>query len=84
MNFPNRSRSFNPERMSITFWGSDRTLEVTFEVDQSVFMLIDSEATTEDDYLHVFDANRQLIEAAAVRAYEANTDTFYILNKDDL
>ena len=80
--FPNPGRSYNPDRQSITFWASDRTLEVTFEIDHSALAMIDCNSKTEDEYLSTFDYHRPLIEAAAIRTYKAHPDFFYILNKD--
>jgi len=82
LNFPNASRSYNPVHQSITFWASDRALEITFELDHSALALINASSQTEQEYLQSFDANRKLIEAAALRAYKLDAASFHILTKD--
>jgi len=82
LNFPNSSRSFNPVRRSITFWASDRALEITFELDHSALNKLNGKAQTEEEYLQAFDANRKLIEEAAGRAYKKDTVNFRILTKN--
>ena len=82
LNFPNASRSYNPVLQSITFWASDRALEITFELDHSALALINASAQTEQEYLQSFDHNRKLIEAAALRAYKLDAASFHILTKD--
>jgi hypothetical protein len=82
LNFPNASRSFNPDRQSVTFWASDRALEFTFELDHSALSLINAKAQSEQEYLQSFDDNRKLIEAAALRAYKLDAASFRILTKD--
>ena len=82
LNLPNTSRSYNPAHRSITFWASDRALEVTFEVDNSALAMMNPNARTEEDFLEAFDNNRKRIEDAAERAYKMNTLSFHILTKD--
>jgi len=82
LNFPNASRSYNPVHQSITFWASDRALEITFELDQSALNKLNGKAQTEEECLKVFDDNRKLIEEAAERAYKKDTVSFHILTKD--
>ena len=82
LNFPNASRNYNPVLQGITFWASDRALEITFELDHSALALINASAQTEQEYLQAFDHNRKLIEAAALRAYKLDAASFHILTKD--
>jgi len=81
LSFPNASRSFNPDRQSIQFWASDRTLEISFELDHSALTLMNAEAKSEAEYLMTFDSHRALIEAAALKAYQLDAGSFHMLDK---
>ncbi len=38
LRFPNNSRNYNAAKNTVTFWGSDRALELTFVVDRMVLI----------------------------------------------
>jgi hypothetical protein len=70
LNFPNPSRSYDPERHRIRFWGHDSALEVSFFLDENaIFALYPTTANTEAAILAAFDKARELIFAAAARIY---------------
>lgn len=83
LHYPNASRSFDPDKRHITFWGSDRALELTFVIDDSALQKIGGTLSTEADFLATFDANRSLIEAAGAKAYERDNQHFHVLSASD-
>lgn len=80
IHYPNPSRSFDPDKRHITFWGSDRALELTFVIDDTALEKLAGTLTTEPEFLAAFDANRSLIEAAGTKAYERDSQHFHILS----
>jgi hypothetical protein len=72
LNFPNPSRSFDPDWRRIRFWGHDNAMEVRFflEVD-AIFALFPETTNTETGILAAFDAARERIFAVAAKVYES-------------
>ncbi|HUI21877.1 MAG TPA: DUF1488 domain-containing protein [Methylocella sp.] len=70
LHFPNESRSYNPVRHCVSFWGHDSTFEVSFYLDEEALIKISPYAGRDEaSLLHVFDVNRARIQDAASAAY---------------
>ncbi|MET0221318.1 MAG: DUF1488 domain-containing protein [Tardiphaga sp.] len=68
--FPNHSRSYDHTRRAVRFWGYDSAIEASFFIDEGALKRIQPNANaSEAGFLNVFDANRDLICAAAARVY---------------
>jgi hypothetical protein len=84
VNFPNISRSYDPTRGMVRFWGYDRSMEISF------FVAVDALKRTAPDlrpdetgYLRVFDLNRELIYAAAAKVYARGRRGSYDIQASD-
>jgi hypothetical protein len=85
LNFPNRSRSYNPEKGRIQFWGYDSTMEISFFLEADALARISPTAALDEaGSLGVFDANRARIETAASKVYSRNSKSSYTLTASDL
>ncbi len=84
LSFPNLSRSYDPDRHRIRFWGHDSAMEVPFFLEENaLFVLYPKTKTTEAAILEAFDAARELICAVATRAYRPREHrSFYTLAAD--
>jgi hypothetical protein len=70
LNFPNPIRVFDAGRSCVSFWGSDASLEVSFQVEFDALRKISlGSGDAEAQMLRVFDANREVILQAARAAY---------------
>jgi len=70
LNFPNRSRVFDPSRRAVRFWGHDSAMECSFFVTEDALKQIQPSARFDEvSLLGAFDANRDLIYAAAAKVY---------------
>jgi Protein of unknown function (DUF1488) len=70
LSFPNQSRSYDPTRHAVRFWGHDSAMEASFFVNDEALKKI--EPNTQPDeagFLNVFDTNRNLIYAVAAKVY---------------
>jgi hypothetical protein len=68
--FPNHSRSYDPTRRAVRFWGHDSAIEASFFINEEALMRIEPGAhADESGFLTAFDSNRDLICAAAARLY---------------
>ena len=75
LNFPNPSRSYDPDRHRIRFWGHDSAMEASFFVTEDALKQIQPAARfDEDSLLGAFDANRDLIYATAAKRCGGNYD----------
>jgi hypothetical protein len=84
LNFPNRSRSYDPGREAIRFWGHDSALEVAFLLERdALFHIAGNAPKNEASFLHAFDANRESILAVARKAYTRPGNGFYVLVASD-
>jgi hypothetical protein len=80
IDFPNHSRSYDPTRRAVRFWGSDSAIEVSFFVDEDALTRIQPEASLDESgFLSAFDANRDLICAAAAKVYVRGSKGSYDL-----
>ena len=72
LNFPNHSRSFDPRRRRVRFWGHDNALELTFFIEEDALRALDPDmaaAASEAEFLASFDCARPRIHEVAERAY---------------
>jgi hypothetical protein len=70
IDFPNHSRSYDPTRRAVRFWGHDSAMEASFFIDEDALMRIQPDThLDESGFLSAFDSNRDLICAAAARVY---------------
>jgi hypothetical protein len=80
LNFPNRSRFFDPTRRAVRFWGYDSAMEWSFFVTEDALKLLQPGVEcNEAGLLFAFDAHRAAIHAAAMRAYERKRKGSYEL-----
>ena len=80
LNFPNRSRVFDPTRRAVRFWGHDSAMEWSFFVTEDALNLLQPGVEcNEVGLLLAFDTHRAAIHAAAMRAYERKRKGSYEL-----
>lgn len=84
LNFPNPSRSYDPDRHRIRFWGHDRAMEVPFFLEEkAIFVLYPRTTNTEAGILAAFDLARERIFAVASKVYApGHYRSFYTLTGD--
>ena len=85
LNFPNPSRSYDPEHRRIRFWGHDDAMEVPFFLEEDVlFKLYPRTRNAESAMLESFDLARPRIFEAASKAYRpGQRRSFYVLTTSD-
>ena len=84
LSFPNLSRSYDPSRRSVSFWGHDDWTEITFDVGEDALQRVDPQPHPDEQAsLQAFDANRAQIERAAWNAYAKHRLTFLRLKAAD-
>jgi hypothetical protein len=86
LSFPNRSRSYDPDRRRIRFWGHDLSNEVPFFLDEAaVFRLLPRTVNDEAGILAGFDSVLDRIIAVATRIYGSGSARrhFYVLEARD-
>ena len=81
LSFPNPSRTYDAPRRRIRFWGYDRSMEVTFFVEEDVVLKLCPKAlNAEAGLLAAFDTVRERIYSVAKRMYAPNSRrAFYVL-----
>jgi hypothetical protein len=80
LNFPNRSRSYDATRRAVRFWGYDNVTERAFVVtEEALRRFRPSARPDESGLLSTFDANLDLIHAAAAKAYSKERKGSYAL-----
>lgn len=80
LNFPNPVRRFDPGRSCVSFWGSDASLEVTFQIDfDALRKLSPDTGDVEAEMLRIFDSNREKIQDAARTAYSRHRTSYHRL-----
>lgn len=68
--FPNHSRSYDRTRHAVRFWGHDSAIEASFFITEDALRRIQPDSRRDEaGFLKAFDANRDLICAAAARVY---------------
>jgi hypothetical protein len=84
LNFPNRSRSYDATRHAVRFWGHDSAMEASFFVTEDALKQIEPSARFDEvGLLGAFDANRDLIYAAAAKVYARGRKGSYELISTD-
>lgn len=80
LNFPNRSRIFDPTRRAIRFWGHDSAMEWSFFATEEALKRLQPEMERDEaSLLLAFDANRAAIHAAAIKVYKRGRKGSYEL-----
>jgi hypothetical protein len=80
LNFPNRSRSYDATRHAVRFWGHDSVIECTFLMTEEALKRVWPAAQLDESgLLSAFDANRDLIYAAAAKVYAKGRKGLYSL-----
>jgi Protein of unknown function (DUF1488) len=70
IDFPNHSRSYDPTRRAVRFWGYDSAIEASFFINEDALKRIQPDARLDESgFLNAFDSNRGLICAAAAKVY---------------
>lgn len=84
LSFPNASRSYDPTRRCVSFWGHDATFEIAFHVDADALRRISPQLTFDESaLLQVFDGNRDRIERVAGTAYARRRQNHHTLSASD-
>ena len=84
LNFPNRSRVFDPTRRAVRFWGHDSAMEWSFFVTEDALKRLQPNMErNEASLLLAFDAHRAAIQAAAIKAYKRERKGSYELAATD-
>lgn len=84
LNFPNRSRVFDPTRRAVRFWGHDSAMEWSFFVTEDALKRLQPNMERDEASLLVaFDAHRVAIHAAAVKAFTRERKGSYELAAKD-
>ena len=84
LSFPNASRSYDPTRHSVSFWGYDSAFEIAFHVGEDALQRVSPGAHGDEaSLLRAFDANRARIELVAGRAYSRRRQNYLRLSAAD-
>jgi hypothetical protein len=84
LNFPNRSRIFDPTRRAVRFWGHDSAMEWSFFVTEEALKRLQPKADrNEASLLLAFDSNLTAIYVAAKKAYSQGRKGSYELGADN-
>ncbi|HJY17973.1 MAG TPA: DUF1488 family protein [Xanthobacteraceae bacterium] len=80
LNFPNRSRIFDPTRRAVRFWGHDSAMEWSFFATEEALKRLQPQMERDEaGLLLAFDANRAAIYAAATKVYKRGRKGSYEL-----
>jgi len=84
LNFPNQSRSYDPTRHAVRFWGYDSAMETSFFVtEEALKQMQPGVDRDEEGLLSAFDKNRDRIYAAAAKVYSRGRRGSYELDSKD-
>jgi hypothetical protein len=84
LRFPNESRSYDPTRRAVRFWGHDSAMEASFFVGEDALKRVQPNMPfNEAGLLGAFDANRDLIRATAAKVYARGRKGSYDLVTSD-
>lgn len=84
LNFPNPVRSFDGGRVCVSFWGSDASLEIAFQIELDALRKLGAGANDgEAQLLSVFDENRDTILKAASTVYARHRASYHRLTAAD-
>jgi hypothetical protein len=85
LNFPNPIRSFDAGRSCVSFWGSDSSLEIAFQIEiDALRKLGPGGGDGEAQMLDAFDRNRTAILQAAEAAYRRHKTSYHRITAADL
>lgn len=78
LNFPNESRSYDPAKNRVRFWGYDGALEISFFVGADALKRLNPEmGDVEAAILTVFDSTRKRIYEVADKVYWRDRNDSY-------
>jgi hypothetical protein len=81
IDFPNHSRSYDPTRRAVRFWGHDSAIEASFFINEDALTRIQPDTRPDESgFLNAFDSNRDLICAAAAKVYVRGSRGSYDLD----
>ncbi|KJC38597.1 hypothetical protein UB31_33370 [Bradyrhizobium sp. LTSP849] len=84
IDFPNHSRSYDRTRRAVRFWGHDSAIEASFFIEEGALKRLQPDgASNELGFLNAFDSHRDLICAAAAKAYVRGSRGSYNLVAGD-
>ena len=84
LRFPNQSRCYDATRRAVRFWGHDSAMEAAFFVTEDALKRVQPDMRfDEPGLLRAFDANRDLICAAAAKVYKRGRKGSYHLDSAD-
>ena len=84
LSFPNQSRSYDNTRHAIRFWGHDSAMEASFFVTAEALRRLQPDLQIDEtSLLEAFDSHRDLIYAAAAKAYRRDRKGSYELTPAD-
>ena len=70
LRFPNQNRFYDATRRAVRFWGHDSAMEAVFFVTEDALQQVQPDMRLDEaGLLRAFDANRELIHAAASKVY---------------
>jgi Protein of unknown function (DUF1488) len=79
--FPNHSRSYDPARRAVRFWGHDSVIEASFFINEDALRRLKPDVRADESgFLKAFDSNRDLICTAAAKVYVRGGRGSYDLN----
>jgi hypothetical protein len=85
IHFPNASRSYDPRRRAIRFWGHDSAMERSFFITAYALRQLEPSVEMEEEaLLDVFDAHRDRICQIAARLYARGPRGFYEVGEYDI
>jgi len=84
LSFPNQSRFYDATRRAVRFWGHDSAMEAVFFVTEDALKRVQPGMRSDEaGLLGAFDANRELIYAAATKIYARGRRGSYDLVSTD-
>ena len=84
LSFPNQTRFYDAPRRAVQFWGHDSTREAVFFVTEDALKRVQPGIRLDEPgLLDAFDANRDLIHAAAAKVYARGRRGSYHLDSAD-
>jgi hypothetical protein len=84
LSFPNQSRSFDPTRRAVRFWGHDGAMEWSFFVTEDALKRLQPKTERDEaSLLLAFDACRTAIQATAIKVYKRERKGSYQLVATD-
>ena len=69
LRFVNPSRSYDPTRHAVRFWGHDRSMEVSFFVGEDALLRLQPSTAKAGGFLETFDMHRDRICDVAAKVY---------------